>query len=114
MIRFVYKYLTSSTVPEHRDHEFVWKNVCAHPSAHTKFGRQCSGISSVVPVQQTLVLGMALLLPKYPYDNVFDGVTEHTRDIEHYLQSEKNDDNSTTQLCDRSNVTFKESGEGAE
>jgi len=47
--------------------------------------------------------------------NVFDRVTEHTRDIEHYLvQSEKNDDNSTTQLCDRRNVTFKESGERAE
>jgi len=45
---------------------------------------------------------------------VFDRVTEHTRDIEHYLQSEKNDDNSTTQLCDRRNVTFNESGERAE
>ena len=45
---------------------------------------------------------------------MFDRVTEHTRDIEHYLQSEKNDDNSTTQLCDRRNVTFNESGERAE
>jgi len=49
-----------------------------------------------------------------PPNNVFDRVTEHTRDIEHYLQSEKNDDNSTTQLCDRRNVTFKESGERGE
>jgi len=29
--------------PEHRDEEFVWQNVCACLTAHTKFGLKCSG-----------------------------------------------------------------------
>ena len=39
-----------------------------------------------------------------------DRVTEHTRDIEHDLQDEKQDHNSTTQLSDRRKSVFKESG----
>ena len=42
--------------------------------------------------------------------NVCDWVTEHTRDIEHYLQDEKQDHNSTTQPSDRRKSVFKESG----
>lgn len=42
--------------------------------------------------------------------NVFDRVTEHTRNIEHYLQSKKHDNDSTTKLSDRRKSVFKESG----
>ena len=46
----------------------------------------------------------------YIKHNVCDWVTEHTRDIEHYLQDEKQDNNSTTQLSDHRKSLFKESG----
>lgn len=42
--------VTPQIVLEHKDHEFVWQIVYAHPSAHTKFRHKCSGISWGVPV----------------------------------------------------------------